>query len=133
MPENKPIEIFISKQGEVRHVHSTEASQLTSQLPGERTTRRASHVEPTAELRPEACTWLLTAASSSLQVCRQTVDAPAGPDHFKRLLMNTLPNSWWADLTPVNGPVFGPFDTNTEALNAELKWLSDNGSPVSTK
>lgn len=33
---------------------------------------------------------------------------------------------WTADLSPVNGPVLGPFVTRTTALNAELKWLTDH-------
>lgn len=31
-----------------------------------------------------------------------------------------------ADLSPVNGPTFGPYDTRGEALAAEIKWLNDN-------
>jgi hypothetical protein len=30
---------------------------------------------------------------------------------------------WVADLTPVSGPVLGPFDRRSEALAAELAWL----------
>lgn len=35
----------------------------------------------------------------------------------------TEPNKWTADLTPVGGPVLGPFSTRREALNAEVTWL----------
>jgi hypothetical protein len=31
--------------------------------------------------------------------------------------------SWWADLSPVNGPRIGPFHRRTEALDAERNWL----------
>ena len=31
---------------------------------------------------------------------------------------------WWADLSPVNGPLLGPFDRRTAAIRAELQWLS---------
>ena len=33
---------------------------------------------------------------------------------------------WLADLTPVSGPVLGPFDRRSEALEAELSWLEAN-------
>jgi hypothetical protein len=32
---------------------------------------------------------------------------------------------WWADLSPVQGPTLGPFTLRSEALAAELQWLSD--------
>ncbi|HEY7328492.1 MAG TPA: hypothetical protein VH592_12665 [Gemmataceae bacterium] len=31
---------------------------------------------------------------------------------------------WWADLSPVNGPLLGPFRQRTQALDAEEVWLS---------
>ncbi len=30
---------------------------------------------------------------------------------------------WTADLSPVNGPLLGPFTTRSAALDAELAWL----------
>lgn len=33
-------------------------------------------------------------------------------------------SGWSADLSPVGGPVFGPFDTHGEAIAAELAWLT---------
>ena len=34
--------------------------------------------------------------------------------------------NWWADLSPAAGPVLGPFGLRSEALAAELDWLSDH-------
>ena len=31
-----------------------------------------------------------------------------------------------ADLSPVGGPKFGPFNTHKEAIDAELGWLKEN-------
>ncbi len=33
---------------------------------------------------------------------------------------------WHADLSPVSGPVLGPFARRSEALEAELAWLEAN-------
>jgi hypothetical protein len=30
---------------------------------------------------------------------------------------------WWSDLGPVAGPLLGPFQQRSEAINAELSWL----------
>ena len=30
---------------------------------------------------------------------------------------------WTADLSPVNGPLLGPFTTRSQALSAEVTWL----------
>ena len=34
--------------------------------------------------------------------------------------------TWTADLTPVKGPVLGPFPTRAAALAAEVLWLERN-------
>ena len=31
--------------------------------------------------------------------------------------------AWTADLSPVNGPVLGPYTRRSEALAAEIAWL----------
>jgi hypothetical protein len=33
---------------------------------------------------------------------------------------------WLADLSPVGGPVLGPFDRRSDALAAEVAWLEAN-------
>lgn len=33
---------------------------------------------------------------------------------------------WWADMSPTNGPLLGPFDFRSEALAAERAWLETN-------
>lgn len=38
----------------------------------------------------------------------------------------TSDGRWTADLSPVRGPTLGPFQTRTEALHSEVKWLRDN-------
>jgi hypothetical protein len=36
----------------------------------------------------------------------------------------TADGQWTADLSPIGGPVLGPFRLRREALAAEMKWLS---------
>jgi hypothetical protein len=31
---------------------------------------------------------------------------------------------WWADCSPLVGPKLGPFDTRSEALAAEVAWIT---------
>ncbi len=38
----------------------------------------------------------------------------------------TADGRWMADLSPVDGPMLGPFDIRSEALDAELQWLNDH-------
>ena len=33
---------------------------------------------------------------------------------------------WWADLSPVDGPVLGPFPRRSLALEAEAEWLNQH-------
>ena len=35
----------------------------------------------------------------------------------------TSDGRWTADLSPVRGPLLGPFDHRSEALSAEVSWL----------
>ena len=42
---------------------------------------------------------------------------------------NVEPNDhgdWIADLSPVSGPLLGPFLKRTDAIKAEVRWLRDN-------
>lgn len=42
---------------------------------------------------------------------------------------NVEPNSvgqWMADLSPVDGPVLGPFEKRADAIKAEVNWLQNN-------
>ena len=38
----------------------------------------------------------------------------------------TPDGGWTANMSPVNGPLLGPFHSRTEALNAEAAWLLEN-------
>lgn len=33
---------------------------------------------------------------------------------------------WWANLSPVRGPLLGPYKQRSDALDAERRWLEDN-------
>lgn len=38
----------------------------------------------------------------------------------------TADGAWQVDLTPVTGPVLGPFERRSQALEAESRWLSEH-------
>ena len=38
----------------------------------------------------------------------------------------TADSHWTADLSPVNGPLLGPFPSRSEALSAERRWLNEH-------
>jgi hypothetical protein len=52
----------------------------------------------------------------------------AGHTQVKRVshVEPTSEGRWTADLSPINGPVLGPFELRNEALNAEIKYLTDH-------
>ncbi len=127
----KRLEFVISPKGEIRSIFSPESDQILRDIAekhgGEVVTRRASHVEPTEELRDEAFRWLHEKAYSK----------PVGEHHADIAAMRAdwcrlFAGHWWADLTPVNGPVLGPYGTGDrdKALADEIEWLKANNIPV---
>jgi hypothetical protein len=48
-----------------------------------------------------------------------------GPPRIQRAshVEPSLDGRWLADLSPVKGPILGPFDFRTQALAAERQWL----------
>ena len=38
----------------------------------------------------------------------------------------TAASHWTADLSPVGGPLLGPFESRSAALDAEREWLEQN-------
>lgn len=39
-------------------------------------------------------------------------------------------DGWIADLRPVDGPLLGPFSRRDSALQAEVRWLRENLTPL---
>lgn len=106
--------VVISPSGEVRALYSPLTAQIAKAMGGPVTTRRASHVESTADLSPQA----------RETIARQR-NLPATYD-----LDVFFAERWWADMTPVNGPVLGPYDTREKALDDEKVWLEEHNIPV---
>ena len=44
--------------------------------------------------------------------------------HVEPCALGWIGGGWTADLTPVKGPVLGPFETRQEALDAEVHYLN---------
>lgn len=110
---------------QVRAIYSPLVAEVLKPL-GESELRRASHVEPGSELKQTALDWLWVSKDPQIAdtVISINLTATLRPEYLTK---------WWADLLPVGGPVLGPFDTNTEALQAEVDWLKLHRIPVSNK
>jgi hypothetical protein len=46
------------------------------------------------------------------------------------LVEPTSDGQWTADLSPVNGPVLGPYRSRREALASEVRWLETHWLPM---
>jgi len=57
---------------------------------------------------------------------RPLLDALGEWSIFRASHVEPIGTQWTADLSPVNGPVLGPFGTRQEALDAERAWLTAN-------
>lgn len=74
---------------------------------------------------------LLTISETGLVKCLHTEEIPLrslGQVSLRRA-SNVDPvdgDMWAADLSPVGGPVLGPFAERSEALAAEVAWLEEN-------
>lgn len=135
----KSFKIAVPIQGGARAIYSPEAAEVLSSL-GPTVTRRASHVEPTTELREPALRWLGKATDEHglrrffpaipADFFDQPFAHPNVPQELRQILDDMLPGVWWADMTPVAPLVLGPFPTNTAALAAEVAWLEQHHFPV---
>ena len=62
-------------------------------------------------------------APGAVELSRRLAEAPwefdlqPNPDRNGR---------WLADLSPVGGPILGPYDLRSEALEAEVEWLEEH-------
>lgn len=134
------IKFAVPLRGGARAIYSPDAAKVLSSL-GPTVTRRASHVEPTLELREQAILWLGKATDQHglrrffpalpADFFDQPFSHPSTLIELRRTLDEMLPGVWWADMTPVAPLVLGPFNTNTEALAAEVAWLEQHHYPVS--
>lgn len=63
----------------------------------------------------------------------EAIDLTAlGPGHIERAshVEPDADGSWWADLSPVDGPGLGPFDLRSQALAAEQNWIEEHALAV---
>ena len=100
-------------------IHSDAAVGLLGGL-GEVSMRRASHVEPWANLSIPARTNFI-ADNKDAPICL-AFGAFQMPDGTTL----KLAASWFADMSPVGGRTLGPFPTKTAALSAEVEWIERN-------
>ena len=105
-----------------RAIHSPESAKILAAL-GATETRRASHVEPPGDLSHAAVRWLFDNN-------RAAFTGEVFADDLTTAAELLPPDSWWADMLPVGGPVLGPFFDKTVALDEEVKWLLAHGVPT---
>ena len=39
-------------------------------------------------------------------------------------------SEWFADLSPIDGPILGPYQLRDDALQAEVEWIHKNKIPI---
>jgi hypothetical protein len=86
----------------VECIHSDKAVRALQEL-GDISLRRGSHVEP----------WTVLSLAARARFIQDNGQPVTG----------SLCQSWFADLTPVGGPVAGPFVTKQQALDYEVAFI----------
>lgn len=71
-------------------------------------------IDPTGDVRCVYDETLQLANLGRLTIARGSFVEPTDDGH------------WTADLSPVSGPLLGPFETRSEALSAERAWLEEH-------
>src|SRR5262249_50738329 len=89
------------------------------------------HAEPSFAAQAAGGPMLLVIDRSGTVRCiyDETIPLPAlGTVSIQRgsFVEPTADGQWFADLSPVRGPMLGPFDFRSDALAAELDWLERN-------
>lgn len=106
--------VIISRDGSIRGIYSELVASLTKTLGNHTVGRRASHVEFGGDL-----------SQAALSQCSH---ARLVAENYQ--ITEEAKNKWFADMTPVRGPVLGPYDMRQEALDAEVAWLLEHNIPV---
>jgi len=115
------IRFIVTPTGDARCIAGHLPDDMRAKLGDVKSTRRCSHVETWKDLSARACFHLV--------VMRKVPVFLIFPFFFPDPDYNKWLNYWWADMTPVRGPVLGPFDDREDALAAEVEYLYDNHLP----
>lgn len=98
--------VFIfDADGAVRHLVDTFSEQIGAAIGPKTSTMRASHVEVFGNL---------------------SADAKAEVRHLHPFINR---NSFWVDMSPVGGPVMGPFADYDVAIQTEIDYLQAHNLP----
>lgn len=106
--------VIISRDGSIRGIYSELVASLAKTLGKQPIGRRASHVEFGGDL-----------SQAALSRCDH---ATLVAENYR--ITDEVRNKWFADMTPVRGPVLGPYETRQLALDAETTWLLEHNIPV---
>jgi len=108
----KSVELIIEPDGHTRHLIDPHSERIGEAVGPKVQTFRNSHVESWNDLTVAA---------------RGSVLSPEGYEGGSNSVID--PNWFWADMTPVDGPVLGPFDNHETALEHERIWLRKHNIP----
>lgn len=77
-------------------------------------------------MREQPCTLTVRPEGSLIAIYTEALDLVSlGDVRFQRA-SHVEPDergNWWADLSPVHGPILGPFTQRSQALEAEHRYL----------
>jgi hypothetical protein len=104
------IEFVIDRQGNTRHILDEDNSMAYEPLGDIEDIYRSSHVE----------TWHSLSLNAKQCILGNKMQR----------MWHSVPTAFWADLTPVGGPVLGPFASRKAALAAEVDKLKELGLPL---
>jgi len=107
--------LVVAPDGTSRYFVESGADRCFASIGKRVATWRSSHVE----------TWSSLSVAARAQAAK-LIPALATSDDLRDFKM-----FWWADLTPVGGPVLGPFDMRDDALIEEKAWLLQHNLPES--
>jgi len=117
------VEVIVAPNGSSRHLVEKAAEGVGESFGEPQETWRNSHVETWSSLPLRAKWWLVCKGKLTWSFLFPfTADAKAE--------YRELATKWWADMTPIKGPVLGPYKTQGEALAAEIKYLKDHDLPT---
>ena len=78
-------------------------------------------------MNPTSCTLTIRPEGSLIAIYTEALDLVSLGDIQIRRVSHVEPDErgqWWADLSPIHGPILGPYSNRSQALNAEHQYIT---------